>query len=172
MKSIFDSSTLYDIYTVKLQTRGRLCGGTPRNKELIRSWVEASTGHKDEQTEKLIQEDADLMVNEVAEKSWIGFMSDERGLLIQARNVKACLKQSASLLGITKKKRGSKQILRPDERGRARRGGGQGEGAGFEPLTYCASARINSTSSGVATGNTTTSTRAQPGIPPQRSPIC
>lgn len=108
---LLDSSELYDRYALTIKTRGRLCGGVPRNKELIRSWVEASTGFKDETTEKLIQADAELVVNEVAEKSWIGFMQDEKGLLLQARNVKACLKQSASLLGITQKKRGSKQIL-------------------------------------------------------------
>ena len=108
---LLDSSDIYTRYALTIKTRGRLCGGVPRNKELIRTWVEASTGFKDETTEKLIQADAELVVNEVAEKSWIGFMQDEKGLLLQARNIKACLKQSASLLGITVKKRGSKQIL-------------------------------------------------------------
>lgn len=109
--ALLDSSKLYDIYHLTIKTRGRLCGGVPRNKELIRSWVEASTGFKDETSEKLTQENADLIVNEVAEKTWVGFHEDAKGIMIQARNVKACLKQSASLLQITVKKRGSKQIL-------------------------------------------------------------
>lgn len=107
----FAPDRLYDIYAVTIQVRDRVCGGMPRNKDLIANWVKASTGYDDEKTAKLIQEDADLVVNEVAEKSWIGFGKDEKGLLIPCRNVKAMLKQSASLLGITKKKRGSKQIL-------------------------------------------------------------
>lgn len=107
----FNPRRLYDVYTVTIQVRDRVCGGMPRNKELIRTWVESTTGYSDEVTEKLTQENADLVINEVAEKSWIGFPEDKDGLFIPARNVKACLKQSASLLGITKKKRGSKQIL-------------------------------------------------------------
>lgn len=107
----FDPRALYSIYRVTVQFREWLCGGMPRNKELIRAWVEASTGHADEKTEKLIQEDAELVVNEVAEKVWQGFPEDAHGLFVPTRQVKALLKQSASLLGITKTKRGSKQIL-------------------------------------------------------------
>jgi CRISPR/Cas system CSM-associated protein Csm4 (group 5 of RAMP superfamily) len=108
---LLDSSELYDRYLVAISFRGRLCGGVPRNKELIKSWVEATTGFKDEISERLTQADAELVVNEVAEKSWISFFEDKNGLFIQTRQVKACLKQSASILGITQKKRGSKQIL-------------------------------------------------------------
>lgn len=108
---MFDPRSLYDVYAVTIVARRRICGGTPRNKELIKSWVEATTGHADEETEKLTQADLDLLVNDTAEKSWIGFFEDEKGLLLQARQIKACLKQSATVLGITKQKRGSKQIL-------------------------------------------------------------
>lgn len=107
----FKPNALYDIYRVKIAVRDRICGGMPKNKELIKTWVESTTGYADEQAEKLTQENADLVVNEVAEKSWIGFGEDAGGLLIPCRNVKACLKQSATVLGITKAKRGSKQIL-------------------------------------------------------------
>jgi len=107
----FDPRRLYDIYRVTIAVRDRVCGGMPKNKELIKTWVESTTGYADEKSEKLTQENAELVVNEVAEKSWIDFPEDKQGLFIPARNVKAMLKQSASLLGVTKKKLGSKQIL-------------------------------------------------------------
>jgi hypothetical protein len=108
----FNPRSLYDVYSVAIAFRGRICGGMPRNKELIRAWVESTTGHADAKAEELIQQDAELVLNAVQEKSWIGFPEDETGgLFVPARNVKAMLKQSASLLAITKKKRGSKQIL-------------------------------------------------------------
>jgi hypothetical protein len=109
--SRFDPRPLYHRFSVSIQIRDRICGGTPKNKELIKSWVEATTGYSDERSEKLTQVDAELVVNEVAEKSWIGFFSDEKGLLVQARQIKAMLKQSASVLRFTQKRRGSKQIL-------------------------------------------------------------
>lgn len=107
----FDSSPLYDIYDITIQIRDRICGGQPKNKDLIRSWVEATTKFKDEKSEVLTQEHLDLVVSDVADKNWIGFPNDDQGLFLQSRQVKACIKQSASLLGITKKKIGSKQIL-------------------------------------------------------------
>jgi len=112
MLAQFNPRRLYDVYKVGVQIRTRLCGGHPRNKELIKGWVEATTGFKDEKSEVLTQAEADLVVNEVAEKSWIGFPEDaERGIFIPCRNLKAMLKQSASVLRYTVKKRGSKQIL-------------------------------------------------------------
>lgn len=108
---VLDPRPLYDIYNVTIQIRDRICGGQPKNKDLIRSWVEATTKFKDEKSEVLTQEHLDLVVSDVADKNWIGFPSDDQGLFLQSRQVKACIKQSASLLGITKKKIGSKQIL-------------------------------------------------------------
>lgn len=112
----FDSSGLYDRYAVAIQVRDRIVGGMPRNPELIASWVQATRpdGEAEDpaKTAALIQEDAELIVNAVAEKMWTGFPEhSELGLFLPTRQVKALLKQSASVLGITKKKRGSKQIL-------------------------------------------------------------
>lgn len=108
----FNPRTLYDVYYLKIQIRDRLCGGMPRNTELIRAWVESKTGFADEKSEALIQENAELVVNAVEEKCWIGFPEDKKlGLFMPTRNIKAMLKQSASLLAVTKKKLGSKQIL-------------------------------------------------------------
>jgi len=108
----FSPARLYDRYRVTISVRDRICGGMPKNPDLIKNWVEATTGYADEISEKLVQENAELVVNEVAEKCWNGFPEDPvRGLFVPCRNIKACLKQSAQLLGIYKQKRGSKQIM-------------------------------------------------------------
>jgi hypothetical protein len=111
MKHDFNPRELYSVYRVKIALRDRIYGGMPRNKELIKAWVESTTGYSDEQAVKLTQDNAELVVNEVAEKCWIGFPGDAEGLFVPARNIKAMLKQSASMLRITKTKVGSKQIL-------------------------------------------------------------
>lgn len=111
-KKLIDSSTLYTRYRVKVVFRDRLYGGVPKNKDLIKSWIEASTGFKDEIAEDLTEQARQQMIDEVAEKSWNGFFRDEKlGLYIECRQVKAMIKQCASVLRITVKKSGSKQIL-------------------------------------------------------------
>ena len=109
--SRFDSRALYDTYTVTIQLRERIYGGTPKRGDMIKIWVETRTGYSDEKTVEQTKEAMDLLVDETAEKSWTGFQGDENGLFISANNLKAMIKQGASMLGITKKKMGSKQIL-------------------------------------------------------------
>lgn len=112
----FSPARLYNRFAIVIAVRDRVCGGMPKNKDLIRPWVESTLPKGEEKdpamTEKLIQEDAELVVNAVEERVWNGFPEDAaKGLFIPCRQIKAMLKQSASLLGITKKQRGSKQIL-------------------------------------------------------------
>lgn len=125
IKARFDSSKLYDIYNVTLQTRDRLYGGVPRNEELIKSWIEARSGYDDEQTKKLVEEmkekvketkEAEALlsnaVDGAAEKTWNGFLCHkEKGLYLETRCLKAMFKEVGSLLNIFVKKRGSKQIV-------------------------------------------------------------
>ena len=107
----WDSSKLYDIYKVRLQVRGRICGGTPKNPDLIDAWLKAKTGHNDKLTEEQAAEIRETLMSETEENNWTTFQADATGLFLPARNVKAMFKESSTLLGITKKKRGSKQIL-------------------------------------------------------------
>jgi len=112
MDKRFQSRNLYNVFRCTIVFRDRLCGGVPRNKELIKAWVTAGTEHDDEITVAQTQEAKDAIINDVAEKSWIGFFEDpEKGLWLHARNVKAAFKQGASMLRITKDKIGSKQIF-------------------------------------------------------------
>jgi CRISPR/Cas system CSM-associated protein Csm4 (group 5 of RAMP superfamily) len=112
MNDRFDPRKLYDIYRVQIQFRGRLYGGVPKNKELIADWIKAKTGYDDEIAEGLTEAAKAQMIDEESEKSWNGFFRDEqKGVYIECRQLKAALKQCASVLGLLKKKIGSKQIL-------------------------------------------------------------
>lgn len=113
-RELFDASTLYDRYRVMIALRDRLYGGAPKDPELIAAWVKARTGHDDELTAEQIakaKENLGEVSDEIAEASWNGFYVDQGQLWIPANNVKACLKQSASMLGVYKAKRGSKQVM-------------------------------------------------------------
>ena len=112
----FSPRPLYDIYRVTLAFREHICGGKPKNADLLSAHIIRTTGHDDEITKKLIEQAKEgappdpLDIDEKVENSSSGFLSDERGLYIDTYQVKAMLRQSGSMLGIYKKKRGSKQI--------------------------------------------------------------
>ena len=105
------SRSLYDRYACTIRMRERLCGGTPRNPDLIKAWVESRTGYSDEQTEAQTAEAVAAIIDSVAEKTWIGFPQDDNGLFIWARQVKAMFREAATLLRFTVQKTGSKQII-------------------------------------------------------------
>jgi hypothetical protein len=108
----WDSSSLYDRYRVTLRLRDKICGGMPKNPDLIRSWVEAGTEHSDERTEAQTKEAIEALVDATTEKSWNGFPGDDTGgLFIWSRQIKALFKECASMLRVTVEKRGSKQIF-------------------------------------------------------------
>jgi hypothetical protein len=107
----FSPRPLYDIYSVTVRFREYLCGGVPKNPDLIKGWIKAKTGFDDKTTEVQTQEALDTLTEEVTEKSWNGFPGDERGLFIWTRQVKALFKECATMLRYTVDKRGSKQIF-------------------------------------------------------------
>ena len=107
----FDSSELYDRYNVTIKIRNRIMGGVPRSAEIIEAWVKARTGYDDALTKAQTEEALATQVSEEAEKIWTGFPGDGRGLFVATRQIKAMLRESATMLGITKKKRGSKQVV-------------------------------------------------------------
>jgi len=111
----FSADGLYNKFAVKLKFRHRLYGGCPKNPDLIAGWIASRTEHDDDLTKKQVAEAVEEVSavegNVTEEKSWVGFYIDPAGgVWVPANNVKAMLKQSASMLGIFKKKRGSKQI--------------------------------------------------------------
>ncbi|MHC4617158.1 MAG: hypothetical protein ACYTEQ_05325 [Planctomycetota bacterium] len=109
--SAFDSRDLYRIYRVTIRMREHLRGGVPKNPELIRSWITSGTGHSDEKTEEQIAE-VEAAVEAAAEKSWCGFMGDSNGLFIQSRQIKAMMKECASILNMFgAQHRGTKNVF-------------------------------------------------------------
>ena len=115
----FDTKRLYDIYKVKVQFRDRIYGGMPKSAELIRKWVEARTKVDapktntipDEKTEEQIVEAIEVMTEEAAEQMWTGFPSDEEGLFVWDRQIKALFKECMQLAHMAKNRRGSKQVM-------------------------------------------------------------
>lgn len=112
----FASRRLYDVYRVTIAIREQICGGKPQNDELLRAHIERKTGYSDEVTKKQIAEakldDEGLkeLTEEKLEKARTGFLADGRGLYIDTYQLKAMIKQSAQMLGIYKKKRGTKNM--------------------------------------------------------------
>ncbi len=117
--SRFSARRLYDTYRVTIAIREKLCGGKPANDELLADHIRRTTGHDDELTKRQIAEATaklpsleglEEIEEQKLEKSSTRFLSDERGLYIETFQLKAMFRQSASMLGIYKKKRGSKNM--------------------------------------------------------------
>lgn len=111
--SRFDASKLYDRYAVAIRFREKLCGGVPKAADsVLHDWIKAKTGYDDDQTKEQVKVASEQMIDEEAEKSWMGFYRDEdHGLFIESRQVKAMFKEAATMLRITTSKLGSKQIF-------------------------------------------------------------
>jgi hypothetical protein len=111
VKNEFDASALYDRYHATIRIRQKLCGGMPKNPELLKGWIAASTEHNDAVTTQQEKDAREVLLTPTEEKSWNGFPEDAKGLFIWSRQVKALFKECASMLRITVEKRGSKQIF-------------------------------------------------------------
>jgi hypothetical protein len=109
--SQFNARDLYDVYHTKIQFRSRVCGGMPRNPDLLKGWIAATTEHNDATTTAQEQEARAVLLTPTEEKSWNGFPGDEKGLFLWSRQVKALFKECATMLRITVQKIGSKQIF-------------------------------------------------------------
>lgn len=110
--SRFDAKTLYDVYSTTIRFRNRVCGGTPKNPDLLKGWIAATTEHNDATTDQQVNEARAALLEPTEEKSWNGFRGDElHGLYLEARQVKALFRECATMLRVTLEKRGSKQIF-------------------------------------------------------------
>ena len=108
----FSARPLYDIYRITITVREQLCGGMPKNKDVIADWIKSTTQYNDEQTKAQTDEAREALLEETTEKSWNGFPGDkEKGIFLWARCIKAMFKECASLRRVTTEKRGSKQIF-------------------------------------------------------------
>lgn len=121
MDERFSTKRLYDKYLVKIAMREDLRGGKPKDKELLERHIIRKTGHEDELTKKMTEDAVKGLpptendLDEQVEKSSSGFLAESEGkhkgeLYIDTFQLKAMFRQSAQMLGIYKKKRGSKNM--------------------------------------------------------------
>lgn len=109
--SRFNTKALYDIYSCTIQFRDKVCGGTPKNPDLLRGWIAATTQHDDDTTTAQVDAAKAALLTPTEEKSWNGFRGDNEGLYLEARQIKALFRECATMLRVTVDKRGSKQIF-------------------------------------------------------------
>lgn len=108
----FATNDLYDKYACTIRVREKLCGGVPRNPDLLKGWITATTEHDDELSTQQEKDAREAILAPTEEKSWNGFRGHpELGLFLEARQVKALFKECATMLRVTVKKRGSTQIF-------------------------------------------------------------
>lgn len=87
-------------FTVTMQFHGKLCGSVPQSKELVRPWLEARMPkNKPADAEKGIEEiEAEVLesIEQLEEKTTLGFQKDDNGLFVRGATVKAHLKDCAN----------------------------------------------------------------------------
>lgn len=116
IKKLFDTSSLYDKYFVTILFREKVCGGKPKSDDLLGGHIIRTTGHDDEATKRLIEQAMEGLppqegdLEEKVQSSSSRFLSDSIALYLDCYQAKAMLKQSASMLGIFRKRIGTKQV--------------------------------------------------------------
>lgn len=79
-----------------------IVGGIPKNPKLIEGWVNATNKDKTEEERKAIieatREELPDLSDDVVEKTSVGFKSDENGLYIEGRQLKAMLKEAGNII--------------------------------------------------------------------------
>lgn len=101
-------------YRVRIRFRERVCGGTPKDPEIQKAWLETrgfTTAETEEYVRNLREEKGDEYVNEEVKKAWSGFRGDSEGLYLEARQLEAMMREGATELGIPRATRGFRQRL-------------------------------------------------------------
>ena len=94
---------MYRKYRVSIQIRNRIVGGIPKNIETLKAMVRGST-LPPEMQKPMVEKIADEVDATPEEPPTLTtFKKDEKGLYIEERQVKALLKEAASVKQLTKK---------------------------------------------------------------------
>lgn len=112
---------LYDEYLIQFRTDNKLLGGWPKNpiEELALLKARFNQGLIREETyqaaldavQEQSSDDPEAETESAKLRAWTGFRTDEKGIYIGSRQVKAAMRESASVLGLIANTRGSKQIV-------------------------------------------------------------
>ena len=106
MTEQIDRKPMFLYFNVQLQMRRWICGGTPKSPDTIEKWIQAALSD-DSRIDTLIAEAKDAMgteklsegdVEALKNAAWNGFRSDDDGLYIESRQVKAMFKESANVI--------------------------------------------------------------------------
>lgn len=100
---------LYGEFEVKLKFRERVYGGIPKTEKMIENYVSSKFGVENVDLAEELKKEVDLV--EETEKVSCGFRRDNGRPFLGDYQLKALLKQSATRLRLTTKKKGSKQDL-------------------------------------------------------------
>lgn len=111
-------SSIWTKYEVEIKSRDKIFGGIPKATELLEGWLkgqgltppeakQVATKTKDEVHEPIEPED----ISEDIEKSWTTFKSDDTGLYIETRQIKAMLKEACGASKIWTKHKGLKSRI-------------------------------------------------------------
>ena len=82
-------------YTVTLQFHDKIVGGIPKSKEMIEGWLK-SRG-MDDLVDQTVEQMGDQL-DETIDTMWTGFKSDDEGLYIESRQIKAMFKEAANII--------------------------------------------------------------------------
>ena len=101
-------ANLWEYYRVTLRFREKLMGGIPYNKKMIEGWIMSRFGEGDQAQAHIDKTMAEMGVDDLANLdpeireagSWVGFKHDDIGIYVEGRQVKAALKEAASVLRI------------------------------------------------------------------------
>ena len=93
----------YLIYRVVIKIIGQIEGGVPKDPSVMKTWLETkgiSSADVYRDTLNAMGESANVEVLQEAaiQKSWCGFKQGPKGLYIEARQIKAALKEAANVL--------------------------------------------------------------------------
>lgn len=136
-------------YIAVITFNDRCVGGIPAvdpaaRIDAYRGWLKGQGIEGDDNAELTakLAGDPDMPTASPDDATFIGFRSDENGLYIEARQIKAMLKETAQRLGIVKQVRGSRQVLQHDLHVRGSNGSqkihlgrGQADGTETRPIS-------------------------------------
>ena len=98
--------SLFSKYKVRLHFNDKLCGGVPKSDKAIEGWIRTNVEDKSK-LEQMISDTKDSIdksnltesdLDDLAKGAWNGFKSDDNGIYIEGRQVKAMFKESANVI--------------------------------------------------------------------------
>ena len=92
-------------YRVEIEFEKRVVGALPKNPEVIDAWVQSRIKNDEKKAADMtVKISEEVNATEEANKKWVCFKSNKRGVYIEDRNCQAMLREAATTLEIFKDK--------------------------------------------------------------------